>query len=90
MDVEIIKKITSSELLNLMRNNEKAVIDQIGSNAYEDLQKSLAQIMKNETAFQAIDGDIDQRKPELKDVEISRGFDTLCGIKGCKLSGGQK
>jgi|TARA_B110000305_G_C19347596_1_gene592531 hypothetical protein len=37
MDVEIIKKITSSELLNLMRNNEKAVIDQIGSNAYEDL-----------------------------------------------------
>jgi|TARA_B110000305_G_C19347596_1_gene592532 ABC-type multidrug transport system fused ATPase/permease subunit len=46
--------------------------------------------MKNETAFQAIDGDIDQRKPELKDVEISRGFDTLCGIKGCKLSGGQK
>lgn len=90
MDVEIIKKISSSELLNLMRNNEKAIIDQIGSNAYDDLQKSLNQIMKNETAFQAIDGDIDQRKPELKDVEISRGFDTLCGIKGCKLSGGQK
>lgn len=27
MDVEIIKKITSSELLNLMTNNEKAIID---------------------------------------------------------------
>jgi ATP-binding cassette subfamily B (MDR/TAP) protein 1 len=40
--------------------------------------------------FQAIEGDVDERKQELKDIDLHSGFETQCGVKGCKLSGGQK
>lgn len=41
--------------------------------------------------FEAIYGDIDTRDNSKRNVELSNGFkDVQCGIKGSKLSGGQK
>lgn len=37
-----------------------------------------------------MEGDIDLRGPEKKDVKLHQGFSIQCGIKGSKLSGGQK
>ena len=38
------------------------------------------QIQKGE--FQAIEGDMDQRLEELKDINLNPGFNTQCGIRG--------
>jgi ABC-type multidrug transport system fused ATPase/permease subunit len=35
-------------------------------------------------------GDIDERADNLKDITLNDGFKTMCGLKGSKLSGGQK
>lgn len=36
-------------------------------------------------------GDMDERTEEYKDIKnISSGFEVECGVKGGKLSGGQK
>ncbi len=40
--------------------------------------------------FIAQEGDIDQREESLKDVKLSRGYARDCGVRGSKLSGGQK
>lgn len=44
--------------------------------------------------FQSMDGDIDTRAKRgisgYNDVALSKGFEINCGIKGGKLSGGQK
>ncbi len=37
-----------------------------------------------------MEGDIDRRGADKKDIELHRGFGIQCGIKGSKLSGGQK
>jgi hypothetical protein len=45
---------------------------------------------KKKSGFQAMEGDVDNRDDKLKDKELSQGFKTQCGIRGGKLSGGQK
>jgi hypothetical protein len=40
--------------------------------------------------FIAVEGDIDQRGPEKRDLKLHQGYNIQCGIKGSKLSGGQK
>jgi ABC-type bacteriocin/lantibiotic exporter with double-glycine peptidase domain len=40
--------------------------------------------------FVAVEGDVDQRIAELKDIELSKGYKVTAGIRGGKLSGGQK
>jgi hypothetical protein len=40
--------------------------------------------------FVAIEGNVDTRDKYLRDIELHKGFETQCGIKGGKLSGGQK
>lgn len=56
----------------------------------------MTKLAKQEDAkgvFQAIEGDVDDRKTKnqsLLDIELHAGFDTQCGVKGSKLSGGQK
>lgn len=40
--------------------------------------------------FKAIEGDIDKRSNDKKDIQLHNGFNIQCGIKGNKLSGGQK
>jgi len=45
---------------------------------------------KDEGVFTPIDDILDDRTDDLKDVELDKGFSTKCGMKGNKLSGGQK
>jgi hypothetical protein len=35
-----------------------------------------------------MEGDIDNRDEEKKDVELNQGFKIECGLRGSKLSGG--
>ena len=44
--------------------------------------------MKGQFLYQA--EDIDSRAEEKKEPELHKGYSTMCGIKGGKLSGGQK
>jgi len=39
-------------------------------------------------AFLSVAGAIDKRDDKLKDIALSAGFESACGIKGGKLSGG--
>tara|TARA_B110001450_G_scaffold239857_1_gene248094 strand:- start:390 stop:545 length:156 start_codon:yes stop_codon:yes gene_type:complete len=46
---------------------------------------------QKQDGFQPMVGDIDTRHSSKKDIVLSDGFEsTQCGIKGGKLSGGQK
>ena len=40
----------------------------------------------DEAEFKAVE--LDEREDELKDINLHEGFETGCGIKGGKLSGG--
>ncbi len=40
--------------------------------------------------FVAVEGDIDRRGAEKKNIKLHNGYSIQCGIKGSKLSGGQK
>ena len=54
---------------------------------------ALAEIIKKDRKkghFIAVEGDIDTRSPDLKDEVLHPGFKIECGLKGSKLSGGQK
>lgn len=48
----------------------------------------LKEIEDKKGLFKYIQGDVDERDNILRDIELDHGFGTLCGIKGCKLSGG--
>jgi len=45
---------------------------------------------ENKGTFEAVAGDVDRRSSDKKDVELSSGFESVCGIRGGALSGGQK
>lgn len=55
-----------------------------------DVIKKMVIQETNKGVFEAIEGDIDCRDKALKDLDLMKGFGTQCGIKGGKLSGGQK
>ena len=60
---------------------------------FEEASTILQEMQKEEEekgVFTAVEGDIDRRGPEKKDLKLHHGFDIQCGIKGSKLSGGQK
>jgi ATP-binding cassette subfamily B (MDR/TAP) protein 1 len=40
--------------------------------------------------FLSVEGDIDNRVKELKNMPLHNGFRVDCGLRGSKLSGGQK
>ena len=51
----------------------------------------LLEVQKDEVKkgkFVAVEGDVDRRGPDKKNIVLSHGFDITCGLKGCKLSGG--
>jgi hypothetical protein len=52
--------------------------------------ETLKQKEKEEGQFQAIKGVIDKRGDTARDMQLNQGFDVDCGLKGSKLSGGQK
>ena len=55
----------------------------------QDLEK-IKKEEEEKGKFQAVEGNVDLRGPDKKDVALPSGFEIECGLKGCKLSGGQK
>jgi len=79
-----------------MEKNKELIVDMIGEEKYKEELDLLIKLVEQEEAkgiFQAVEGDVDDRKhenPSLLDIELHPGFETQCGVKGSKLSGGQK
>lgn len=77
-----------------MEKNKESIIEIIGQKKYDEELEVLKKCVEQENAkgtFQAIEGDVDERKinnPKLIDIELHAGFETQCGVKGSKLSGG--
>ena len=60
---------------------------------YLETMRVLGEIRKDEEKkgkFVAVEGDIDRRGAEKKNIKLHNGYSIQCGIKGSKLSGGQK
>ena len=65
----------------------------IGKTKYEEAISTLSSMVSEESKkgkFVAVEGEIDHRTSEKKDIMLHSGFNMQCGIKGSKLSGGQK
>ena len=77
-----------------MEKNKELIVDMIGEEKYKEELDLLIKLVEQEEAkgiFQAVEGDVDDRKrknPSLLDIELHPGFETQCGVKGSKLSGG--
>jgi len=74
-----------------METYKVQIVEEIGQDKYDEEVKALNTICKRieeAGAFEAIAGDIDQRDPSLKATTLSSGFESMCGVKGGKLSGG--
>ena len=92
-DEEEDKQDPAALLMEQMEKNKADIITLIGAKKYKeemDILKKLETQENMKGEFKAMEGDVDEREEELKDVEMDDGFSTQCGIKGCKLSGGQK
>lgn len=82
---------TPRELLNVMELKKNAIIALIGKEKYDEelaVMKTLAENEAKKGIFETLDGDIDRRGKDLKDIQLSNGFNIHCVLKGGKLSGG--
>jgi hypothetical protein len=52
--------------------------------------KTLKEKEASEGKFVSVKGEIDDRSENLKNMNLHNGFEIDCGLKGGKLSGGQK
>jgi ABC-type protease/lipase transport system fused ATPase/permease subunit len=76
-----------------MKENEGSIVKMIGKEKYDEeceILNKFVEFEKGNGAFQYVEGAVDTRPENLKDIQLSKGFQTQCGIKGGKLSGGQK
>lgn len=74
-----------------MDKNQLYLKAKLGEQTFVEKRTALEKVVKEDIKkgkFMAIEGDVDNRTADLKDQELSRGFDIQCGIKGSKLSGG--
>lgn len=55
-----------------------------------EIVKKLVEQEAKKGEFKSIEGAVDSRDKSFHDVELSSGYKMECGIKGGKLSGGQK
>jgi ABC-type multidrug transport system fused ATPase/permease subunit len=81
------------ELLAIVEARKSELIKEIGEEKYEKWLtglKQMAAVEEKKGLFTYHEGDIDLRSDALKDIELSKGFNTVTGYKGSKLSGGQK
>jgi hypothetical protein len=84
---------SAQALIKEMETNEQKVKNLIGEKAYTEEMRVLKLIAADDEKkgnFAMIEGDIDTRDASLKKLELSSGFEAACGIRGGKLSGGQK
>ena len=76
-----------------MKRNEFEVVKNTGKKEFDEAVELLEDLKKEEEKkgrFVAVEGDIDRRGPEKKNLQLHNGYNIQCGIKGSKLSGGQK
>lgn len=73
------------------------MIDLLGESKYNedvDILKKLLEIAVKKGLFEAKEGDVDTRARDnvanWNDKQLSKGYEIQCGLKGGKLSGGQK
>jgi hypothetical protein len=74
-----------------MEKNQANIEALIGAEKYKEelgIIKKCVEQDKKKGEFIAQYGDVDHREDNLKDKELSQGFQTQCGNKGSKLSGG--
>ena len=65
----------------------------MGQDSYDETLNILNEIRiaeEKKGKFVAVEGDIDRRGAEKKNIKLHNGYSIQCGIKGSKLSGGQK
>lgn len=63
----------------------------MGQEAYSEARTTYETLAKEEEekgVFVAVEGDIDRRGADKRDLSLHNGFEIQCGIKGSKLSGG--
>lgn len=76
-----------------MENNKDVIVKLVGQKKYDEeieLMTKMEEAEKKGGKFVAKEGDVDSRSKDLHDIQLEKGFKTQCGLKGCKLSGGQK
>ena len=76
-----------------MEDNKEVIQTIIGKKKFDEEMDLLEKLEKSEAKggkFIAKEGDVDFREQDLLDISLDPGFKTQCGIKGNKLSGGQK
>lgn len=76
-----------------MEDNKEVLVKLIGEKKFNEEIKLLEKMMEQEKKggkFVAVEGDVDNRAKDKHDIVLEDGFKWQCGIKGCKLSGGQK
>lgn len=79
--------------MKFLEKNQAQIEGEIGANAYREKLEYLSKMARAEEKrgqFVAVEGDVDKRAEEKKDIELSQGFRIECGLRGSKLSGGQK
>lgn len=83
---------TGESLLKALTRHQTALRGSvIPEDRYTELVEKLEKVQKEEEEkgkFITHEGDIDQRGQDKRDIELSRGFQRECGVRGSKLSGG--
>jgi len=67
------------------------LVEIMGSDKYGKNRSIISKMEQQEILkpiFRAMDGDVDERPDELRDVEMPKGINIHCGLRGSKLSGG--
>jgi ABC-type multidrug transport system fused ATPase/permease subunit len=84
---------SASVLYQAFEDRESIVIKQKGQEYYDETLKKLEHLVKKEELegrFVSVKGETDDRDSTLNDVNLSTGYEVVCGVRGSKLSGGQK
>lgn len=82
-----------ADLIHKLEENKDALVASIGQELYTKWLKTIKEMDAHEQKkgkFTYQEGDVDERDDTLRDKVLSKGFDTVTGYKGSKLSGGQK
>ncbi len=84
---------SADSLYNEFTRFRDALIHKMGQDSYDETLNILNEIRiaeEKKGKFVAVEGDIDRRGAEKKNIKLHNGYSIQCGIKGSKLSGGQK
>ena len=82
---------SADSLFNEFTRFRDALIYKMGQDSYDETMNILTEIRiaeEKKGKFVAVEGDIDRRGAEKKNIKLHNGYSIQCGIKGSKLSGG--